>query len=70
LADSDTADSDTAARDAVAAAQSAAGRRIVLGLTGPPGAGKSTLAEFIVDYAREQMGQSWAAYFPMDGCHL
>jgi pantothenate kinase len=75
LADSDTAApdsqaSDAAARDAVAVAQSAAGRRVVLGLTGPPGAGKSTLAEFIVDYARGVMGDSWAAYFPMDGYHL
>lgn len=63
-------DSDTAARDAVEAAKSAAGRRVVLGLTGPPGAGKSTLAGFIVDYARSRMGDSWAACFPMDGYHL
>ncbi|HSZ42592.1 MAG TPA: nucleoside/nucleotide kinase family protein [Trebonia sp.] len=69
-APSGTVASDTAAREAVAAAQSAAGRRIVLGLTGPPGAGKSTLAEFIVRYAQERMGESWAAYFPMDGYHL
>ena len=34
---------EAAARDAVETAKSAAGRRIVLGLTGPPGAGKSTL---------------------------
>jgi pantothenate kinase len=61
---------DAAARDAVEAAESAGGRRIVLGLTGPPGAGKSTLAEFIVEYARAHMGESWAAYFPMDGYHL
>lgn len=63
-------DADVAAREAVEAAESAAGRRIVLGLTGPPGAGKSTLARFIVDYARTRMGESWAAYFPMDGYHL
>lgn len=63
-------DSQTAARDAVQAAELAAGRRIVLGLTGPPGAGKSTLAGFIVDYARSRMGDSWAACFPMDGYHL
>jgi pantothenate kinase len=63
-------DSDAAARGAVETARSAAGRRIVLGLTGAPGAGKSTLAEFIVDYARARMGDSWAAYFPMDGYHL
>lgn len=63
-------DSEAAARDAVDAATSAAGRRIVLGLAGPPGAGKSTLAEFIVAYARARMGDSWAAYCPMDGYHL
>jgi pantothenate kinase len=63
-------DSLAAARDAVAAARSVAGRRIVLGLAGPPGAGKSTLAEFIVGYARSAMGESWAACFPMDGYHL
>lgn len=58
------------ARDAVDAAISAAGRRVVLGLAGPPGAGKSTLAVAIVDHARARMGDSWAAYFPMDGYHL
>jgi pantothenate kinase len=61
---------ETAARDAVEVAKSAGGRRVVLGLTGPPGAGKSTLAGFIVDYARARMGDSWAAYVPMDGYHL
>lgn len=72
-----------AARDAVALAESGGGRRILLGLAGPPGAGKSTLARFIVDYARGRgsnsgsgsgsgtgPGESWAAYFPMDGYHL
>lgn len=61
---------ETAARDAVEIAESARGRRVVLGLTGPPGAGKSTLAEFIVDYARTRSGGNWAAYVPMDGYHL
>jgi pantothenate kinase len=66
-----------AARDAVSLAGAGGGRRVILGLAGPPGAGKSTLAEFIVDYARSRAGdsgsgpdQSWAAYFPMDGYHL
>ncbi|MGH3169011.1 MAG: nucleoside/nucleotide kinase family protein [Trebonia sp.] len=66
----ETATLEAAARDAVETAKSASGRRIVLGLTGPPGAGKSTLAEFIVDYARTHVADSWAAYFPMDGYHL
>ncbi|MBO0801528.1 MAG: nucleoside/nucleotide kinase family protein [Nocardiopsaceae bacterium] len=63
-------DSNAAAREAVDAVKSAGGRRVVLGLAGPPGAGKSTLAEFIVTCARACMGQAWAAYFPMDGYHL
>jgi pantothenate kinase len=37
--------------------------RVVLGVTGPPGAGKSTVAEAIV-------AQAAAAYVPMDGFHL
>jgi pantothenate kinase len=41
------------------------GRRALLGVTGPPGAGKTTLAEGL----REQLGAT-AAYVPMDGFHL
>jgi pantothenate kinase len=58
------------AREAVELAAAASGRRFVLGLAGPPGAGKSTLAGAIVNYARARMGNDWAAYFPMDGYHL
>jgi pantothenate kinase len=58
-----------AIREAVTLAM-AAGRRFVLGLAGPPGAGKSTLADAIVTYARTRMGDDWAALFPMDGYHL
>lgn len=39
-------------------------RRILLGITGPPGAGKSTLAEAIV------AAHGGAVYLPMDGFHL
>ncbi len=49
---------------AAAAADSARGRRI-LGLTGPPGAGKSTLAQAIVGALAGE-----AEYLPMDGFHL
>ena len=56
---------DQAARDAVEAALAAGGRRVVLGLADPPGAGKSTLAMAIVGRARARMGDSWAAYFPI-----
>jgi pantothenate kinase len=38
--------------------------RVILGITGPPGAGKSTLAETIV------AGTAAAVYVPMDGFHL
>ncbi len=59
-----------AALEAVELALAASGRRFVLGLAGPPGAGKTTLAEAIVAYARSRMGDDWAACFPMDGYHL
>jgi len=42
-----------------------AGPRAVLGLAGPPGAGKSTLARALVARIGEQ-----AAYLPLDGFHL
>jgi pantothenate kinase len=63
-------DKSDAAREAVELAMAASGRRFVLGLAGPPGAGKSTLAQAIVAYARTLMGDDWAALFPMDGYHL
>ncbi len=51
---------------AALAAASTPGRRRVLGLTGPPGAGKSTLAAALVD----ALGPSVAVAVPMDGFHL
>jgi pantothenate kinase len=56
--------------DAIEMALAAAGRRVILGLAGPPGAGKSTLAVAIVSHAQARMGEDWAAYLPMDGYHL
>jgi pantothenate kinase len=41
------------------------GRRAVLGLVGPPGAGKSTLARWLVDAMKGR-----AQLLPMDGFHL
>ncbi|MEV0174661.1 nucleoside/nucleotide kinase family protein [Streptomyces sp. NPDC050803] len=45
------------------------GRRALLGITGSPGAGKTTLAEHLV---RELNGSEapWVAHVPMDGFHL
>jgi pantothenate kinase len=52
--------------DAVRAAQAALpGRRIVAGIAGPPGAGKSTLAAAVV----EALGPN-AVLLPMDGYHV
>ncbi|MEV6112796.1 nucleoside/nucleotide kinase family protein [Streptomyces sp. NPDC052109] len=45
------------------------GRRAVLGITGVPGAGKTTLAEHLVR-ALNADGPPWAAHVPMDGFHL
>ncbi|EST35976.1 nucleoside/nucleotide kinase family protein [Streptomyces roseochromogenus] len=45
------------------------GRRAVLGITGSPGAGKTTLAEQLVR-ALNADGPPWAAHVPMDGFHL
>ncbi|WP_104043550.1 nucleoside/nucleotide kinase family protein [Arthrobacter sp. ZGTC412] len=42
------------------------GRRIVLGIAGAPGSGKSTFAELI----QQQFGPDQAVVVPMDGFHL
>ncbi|WP_344630852.1 nucleoside/nucleotide kinase family protein [Streptomyces glaucosporus] len=46
------------------------GARAVLGLAGPPGAGKSTLAQALVEGLRRRHGPLAAAYVPLDGFHL
>jgi pantothenate kinase len=51
------------------------GHRAILGITGSPGAGKTTLAEHLVRVLREtppagQPPGEWLAYVPMDGFHL
>ncbi|MFD0414045.1 nucleoside/nucleotide kinase family protein [Streptomyces sp. NPDC127108] len=58
-----TADLTTLAADAWKLTER--GPRVVLGLAGPPGAGKSTLARALV----ERIGAG-AAYLPLDGFHL
>ncbi|BFV59263.1 nucleoside/nucleotide kinase family protein [Kitasatospora sp. CMC57] len=44
--------------------------RSLLGLTGPPGAGKSTLALHLVTELNRAEGPGTAAYVPLDGFHL
>ena len=59
--------------DALALAREAAEggtRRAVLGLTGPPAAGKSTLARHLVAEVGRALGPGTAGYLPMDGFHL
>ncbi|ANB10090.1 fructose transporter [Streptomyces ambofaciens] len=45
------------------------GRRALLGIAGGPGAGKSTLAEALVQELNGS-GEPWVAHVPMDGFHL
>jgi pantothenate kinase len=42
----------------------------VVGITGPPGAGKTTVAEAVVAAAAAQLGKTAVAHVPMDGFHL
>ncbi len=44
--------------------------RVVLGIAGAPGAGKSTLARRIVTAVDERLGARTAVQVPMDGFHL
>lgn len=63
--------SDSLVADALALAQHTGGsHRAVLGLTGPPAAGKSTLARYLVQRVNEEAGEGAAGYLPMDGFHL
>ncbi|WP_037906593.1 nucleoside/nucleotide kinase family protein [Actinacidiphila yeochonensis] len=56
--------------DVVALVESIPGRRVLLGLTGAPAAGKSTLARRLVAGVDERLGPGAVAYVPMDGFHL
>ncbi len=55
--------------------EKAAPGRALIGIAGPPGAGKSTLAEGLYEILRESPPPGlpqleWVAYLPMDGYHL
>jgi pantothenate kinase len=46
------------------------GRRAVLGIVGPPAAGKTTLAEELVAAIAKESPPDWVVHVPMDGFHL
>ena len=45
-------------------------RRVVLGITGSPGAGKSTLTDLLLTSLRADLGPRAVGHLPMDGFHL
>jgi len=45
-------------------------RRTIVGIAGPPGAGKSTLANALTEALRAELGAEGVAMVPMDGFHL
>jgi pantothenate kinase len=42
----------------------------LLGIAGPPGAGKTTLAEELAEFANDWAGKGYAVVAPLDGFHL
>ena len=57
--------------DAVLARAAGAGReRVLIGIAGPPGSGKTTLAAALVAALRSEAGADAAQALPMDGFHL
>lgn len=51
-------------------AADASPQRFLLGIAGPPGAGKTRLAETLVAVIAGQRGEGFAVLAPMDGFHL
>jgi len=56
--------------DELLTAVDAAPGRFLLGIAGPPGAGKTTLAAALAAAVREQRGNHFAVVAPLDGFHL
>lgn len=50
--------------------ESPAGARVIIGITGSPAAGKTTLAEQLVARLALELGAEQVAHVPMDGYHL
>jgi pantothenate kinase len=50
--------------------EASADARVIIGLTGSPAAGKSTLAEQLVARLGRELGPDQVAHVPMDGYHL
>src|SRR4051812_44943442 len=51
-------------------AAAGAGGRVIVGIAGPPGAGKSSLAARLAEAAEARHGRGSAVVLPMDGFHL
>jgi len=60
----------SAARTALEPLLASGRRRILVGIAGPPAAGKSTLAVSFADALRREYGPEAAIAVPMDGFHL
>ncbi|KAI4726719.1 P-loop containing nucleoside triphosphate hydrolase protein [Aureobasidium sp. EXF-10728] len=44
-------------------------KRVIIALAGPPGSGKSTAAQRVVDLLNQDQPEPWAQVLPMDGFH-
>ena len=60
---------DKLAEDLLAAVD-AATKRFLLGIAGPPAAGKTTLASALAAIVRKRRGENFAVVAPLDGFHL